>query len=605
VEGAGDPRIGTELAGYRIEALVGAGGMGVVYRASDPRLERSVALKLLPASYADDSSYRRRFLDESRRAAGIEHPHIVPVHEAGEAAGVLYIAMRYVEGADLAKVIERRGPLDPALTVATLAPIADALDTAHARGLVHRDVKPSNVLVAGDETGSEHVYLTDFGIAKRYTGPDAGTPTGEVLGTADYVPPEQIEGLEVDERADVYSLGCVLFECLAGEPPFRRETPVATLLAHVHETAPAVSERRRELPLEIDQVIGRALAKAPAERFETCSELIEAARAALGIDGPVYAGRSRLRPRALDDHCRAVIEGLTRGRVVPVLGTRANRVAPDGRNGLPPPDADQLAVRLRELFSYPSAANGELTRISQYVAVTRGEGPLHDELHDLLDADYSPGSVHELMATLAALLRARGAPCPLIVTANYDVALERAFQEAGEEVDVVSYAATGRERGKFWHRAPDGSTTLVEVPNTYATELSLERRSVILKLHGQVDRSVEREHESFVVTEDDYIGYLARTEVVSAVPVALAARLRRSHFLFLGYDPRDWSSRVILDRLWGERPLAYRCWAVTSELDPVEEEFWRYRDVDVVRAPLEEYVAALGEHARALAEGST
>jgi serine/threonine-protein kinase len=602
VEGAGDPRIGTELAGYRIESLVGAGGMGVVYRASDPRLERRVALKLLPATYADDPSYRRRFLDESRRAAAIEHPHIVPVHEAGEATGVLYIAMRYVEGADLAGVIERRGPLDPAEAVAILAPIADALDTAHARGLVHRDVKPSNILVAGDPPGSEHVYLTDFGIAKRYTGVDTGTPTGEVLGTADYVSPEQIEGLDADERADVYSLGCVLFECLAGGPPFRRETPVATLLAHVHETPPAVSERRPELPIEIDQVIGRALAKTPGERFETCSELVEAARAALGITALPYQGRSRLRPRALDDHCRAVIEAMARGRVVPVIGSRANRAVEDGRDGLPPPDADQLAVRLRELFSYPAGETGELTRVSQYVAVMRGEGPLHDELHDLLDADYAPGSVHELMARLPPLLRGRGAPCPLIVTANYDVALERAFREGGEEVDVVSYAATGRERGKFWHRAPDGSTTLVEVPNTYAAALSLEQRSVILKLHGQVDRSVEREHESFVVTEDDYIGYLARTEVVSAVPVALAARLRRSHFLFLGYSPRDWSSRVILDRLWGERPLAYRSWAVTSELDPVEEEFWRYRDVDVVRAPLDEYVGALGEHARALVE---
>ena len=181
------------------------------------------------------------------------------------------------------------------------------------------------------------------------------------------------------------------------------------------------------------------------------------------------------------------------------------------------------------------------------------------------------------MAALPALLRGRGGPCPLIVTANCDEALERGFREAGEELDVVSYVASGRDRGKFWHLAPDGSTTLVEVPNTYAAALALEQRAVLLKLHGRVDRSLEREHESFVVTEDDYIGYLARTEVVSAVPVGLAARLRRSHFLFLGYSPRDWSSRVILDRLWGERPVAYRCWAVASELDPVEEEFWRYR----------------------------
>jgi serine/threonine-protein kinase len=597
--GQRDSRIGTELAGYRIEALVGAGGMGVVYRASDPRLDRSVALKLLPASYADDPGYRRRFLDESRRAAAIEHPHIVPVHEAGEATGVLYIAMRYVEGADLAQLLARAGPLDPERTIALLAPIADALDTAHARGLVHRDVKPSNVLVA-DPAKTEHVYLTDFGIAKRFAGARTETGTGHALGTADYVAPEQIEGDEVDGRADVYSLGCVLFECLAGRPPFRRDTPVATLVAHAHEPVPALSERRRELPVEIDAVVERALAKSPRDRYETCGELVEAARATLGVTASAER-RGRLRPRALDDHCRAVIEAMTRGRVVPVVGTRVNRLVEQNGDGLVPPDADQLAVRLRELFAYPPAEAGELTRVSQYVAVMRGEGPLHDELHDLLDADYAPGSVHRLIAALPALLRARGAPCPLVVTANYDEALERAFREAGEEVDVVSYVATGRERGKFWHLAPDGSATLVDVPNTYATALSLDQRAVILKLHGQVDRSLEREHESFVVTEDDYIGYLARTEVVSAVPVGLAARLRRSHFLFLGYSPREWSSRVILDRLWGERPLAYRSWAVASELDPVEEEFWRYRDVDVVRVPLGDYVAALAEHARGLA----
>ena len=601
MSGAHDPRIGTELAGYRIEAFVGAGGMGVVYRAADPRLERSVALKLLPASYADDPSYRRRFLDESRRAAAIEHPHIVPVHEAGEAAGVLYIAMRYVEGADLAGLLELRGPLDPARTVALLAPIADALDTAHARGLVHRDVKPSNVLVASDTIGPEHVYLTDFGIAKRFAGAQTHSATGHMLGTADYVAPEQVEGDDVDGRADVYSLACVLFECLAGEPPFRRETPVATLVAHAHERPPSLSARRTELAAVIDGVVEQALAKSPRDRFQTCAELLEAATVALGVAAARTGGRARLRPRALDEHCRAVIEAMTRGRVVPVIGTKANLPGGQVVDGVAPPDADQLAVRLRELFSYPQSEGAELTRVSQYVAVMRGEGPLHDELHDLLDEDYAPGNVHRLMAALPALLRGRGGPCPLVVTANCDEALERAFREAGEELDVVSYVASGRDRGKFWHLAPDGSTTLVEVPNTYAAALALEQRAVLLKLHGRVDRSLEREHESFVVTEDDYIGYLARTEVVSAVPVGLAARLRRSHFLFLGYSPRDWSSRVILDRLWGERPVAYRCWAVASELDPVEEEFWRYRDVEVIRFPLADYVGALEEHARALA----
>jgi serine/threonine-protein kinase len=601
MSGAHDPRIGTELAGYRIEAFLGAGGMGVVYRALDPRLERSVALKLLPASHADDPSYRRRFLDESRRAAAIEHPHIVPVHEAGEVTGVLYIAMRYVEGADLAGLLEQRGALEPTRTVALLAPIADALDTAHARGLVHRDVKPSNVLVASDAIGAEHVYLTDFGIAKRFAGAQTDSATGHMLGTADYVAPEQVEGDDLDGRADVYSLACVLFECLAGAPPFRRETPVATLVAHAHEPPPSLSARRPDLPAAIDEVLERALAKAPRDRFDTCTELVEAAGAALGVAAVPAERRARLRPRALDEHCRAVIEAMMRGRVVPVIGTRANRSVPQDTDAQAPPDADQLAVRLRDLFAYPTSEAAELTRVSQYVAVMRGEGPLHDELHDLLDADYAPGAVHRLMAGLPALLRGAGGPCPLIVTANCDEALERAFREAGEELDVVSYVASGRDRGKFWHLAPDGSATLVEVPNTYAAALALDRRAVLLKLHGRVDRSLEREFESFVVTEDDYIGYLARTEVVSAVPVSLAARLRRSHFLFLGYSPRDWSSRVILDRLWGERPLAYRCWAVASELDPVEEEFWRYRDVEVVRVPLVEYVSALDEHARVLA----
>src|SRR5262245_18833559 len=347
--------------------------MGIVYLADDPRLDRKVALKLLSPELADDPSYRRRFLDESRRAAAIEHPHIVPVHEAGEATGVLYIAMRYVEGADLARLLEREGPLDPARAVALLYAVADALDTAHARGLVHRDVKPSNVLVARDPAGSEHVYLTDFGIAKRFAGADTDTGTGHVLGTADYVAPEIVEGADVDGRADVYSLGCVLFECLVGEPPFRRETPVATLVAHAHEPVPSLSERRTELAVEIDQVAERALAKDPRRRFQTCTELMAAAREALGIAAAPVDGRSRRRPRALDDHCRAVVEAMARGRVVPVIGTKANRSVELELAGTPPPDAEQLAVRLRELFAYLLSEGPELSRVSQYIAVMRGE----------------------------------------------------------------------------------------------------------------------------------------------------------------------------------------------------------------------------------------
>jgi hypothetical protein len=227
----------------------------------------------------------------------------------------------------------------------------------------------------------------------------------------------------------------------------------------------------------------------------------------------------------------------------------------------------------------------------------KGSGPLYDELHTLLAAGLPPTAVHRLFAALPPLLRERGSPHQLIVTTSYDLALERAFLEAGEAFDVVSYVAAGRNRGKFCHVGPDGSASLIEVPNEYATELSLEQRTIILKLHGQVDLSNEREWESFVITEDDYIEYLARAEVATVVPVALAAKLRRSHFLFLGYTMADWHLRLLLNRLWGDQPLSYRSWAVQPEPKPLEREFWRRRDVDVVDVPLERYMDALARHA--------
>jgi DNA-binding beta-propeller fold protein YncE len=266
-------RIGTELAGYRLEELVGRGGMGVVYRARDLALDRDVALKLLAPGLADDVSFRERFLKESRVAASLEHPNVVPIHDAGEIEGQLYIVMRLVEGSDLRAVL-REGPLEPARAVRILEQVAGALDAAHARGLVHRDVKPSNVLL--DQR--EHVYLADFGLS-RYLG-DAAIPLGPAksLGTADYVAPEQIRGEEVDGRADVYALGCVLYECLAGEPPFRRDSDAATLFAQL-EAAPPV------LP-GLEGVLPKALAKEPDERYGTCGELVEDSVQALGIAEP-------------------------------------------------------------------------------------------------------------------------------------------------------------------------------------------------------------------------------------------------------------------------------------------------------------------------------
>jgi DNA-binding SARP family transcriptional activator len=274
-----------------------------------------------------------------------------------------------------------------------------------------------------------------------------------------------------------------------------------------------------------------------------------------------------------------VVETLLGGRLVPVLGA----------------DVAELAAHLCARFEYPHEAP-ELPRVAQYVAVMMGAGPLHDELHALLNAEIPPTVVHRFFASLPPLLRERGAPHQLIVTTSYDLALERAFLDAGEEFDVVSYIATGRNRGRFCHIGPEGEGTLIERPNEYATELSLERRTVILKLHGQVDSTTDRLWESFVVTEDDYIGYLAQNEVASVVPVALAAKLRRSHFLFLGYTMADWNLRLLLYRLWGDQPLSYRSWAVQEEAKAFELEFWRRHDVNVIDVLLEDYVRALAQH---------
>ena len=276
-----DPRVGTELAGYRIESLLGSGGMSVVYVAEDLRLKRKVALKLLAAALAEDEAFRDRFLRESELAASIDHPNIVPIYEAGTTEDLLFIAMRYVEGRDLKEHLER-GPVDTADAIGIVAQVASALDAAHARGLVHRDVKPSNVLLdtGARPDGSDHVYLADFGLTTRISEGSGIGDSGHLLGTIDYVAPEQIAGEEIDGRADVYSLGCVLYECLLGQAPFRSDSDLAVVFAHLEEEPPTPSAQRPELPAALDGVIARALAKEPDERYPTCREF---ARAALAV----------------------------------------------------------------------------------------------------------------------------------------------------------------------------------------------------------------------------------------------------------------------------------------------------------------------------------
>jgi YVTN family beta-propeller protein len=279
-----DARIGTTLAGYRIERLLGRGGMSVVYLAEDLRLGRRVALKLIAPDLAADERFRERFLRESRIAASLDHSNVIPIYEAGEADGLLYIAMRYVQGTELKSVLAA-GRLSTARAVDLISQAASALDLAHARGLVHRDVKPANILLA-DEDGrgrTMHVYLSDFGLTKQASSESGLTETGQFVGTAEYIAPEQIEHEDVGPRSDVYALTCVLYECLTGEPPFRRDSLMAVLWAHVHDPPPSASGQERALPREIDAVIARGMAKSPLDRYATCGELANAARGALQL----------------------------------------------------------------------------------------------------------------------------------------------------------------------------------------------------------------------------------------------------------------------------------------------------------------------------------
>jgi Protein kinase domain len=278
-----DPRLGTTVADYHVVALAGRGGMSVVYRARDERLGRDVALKLLAPELTDDEQFRKRFLRESRIAASLNHPNIVPVYSAGEIGGMLYLAMRFVDGADLKALLRRESRLEPARALALLGQVASALDAAHGHGLVHRDVKPANILLEG--ASLETAYLADFGLTKAEASRAGATATGQLVGTLDYVAPEQIRGQTLDGRADVYALGCVLYECLTGKPPFPHASEVAVLYAHLHEVPPQASELRPGLPPALDVSLARALAKQPEERHPSAGELVADAGEALGVVG--------------------------------------------------------------------------------------------------------------------------------------------------------------------------------------------------------------------------------------------------------------------------------------------------------------------------------
>ena len=354
-----DSVVGTEVAGHRIDAVVARGGMGIVYKATHLSLGRTVALKLIAPELARDVTFRERFTREARIAASLDHPHVVPVYEAGEDGEVLYLAMRYVEGTDLRALVATEGPLTPVRATKLVSQVADALDAAHAKGLVHRDVKPANVLVGH----GDHAYLTDFGLTKLAASTGM-TRTGMVVGTVDYIAPEQVKGRPIDARTDVYALGCVLFHTLTGQAPFDRDNDMAKMYAHVNDVAPSLRQARPELPVELEKVVQRALAKEPADRFPSAGDLGEAARAAV-------EGRALARPE------RSVATGAAAGGIetVALAQTPAKAAASPPPPPPPPPAGARPAAMPPPLAPMP---------------VAHGAAPLPPLPHTPVAAAYPP-----------------------------------------------------------------------------------------------------------------------------------------------------------------------------------------------------------------------
>ena len=298
------PVVGSQVAGYRIDALVGRGGGGVVYRATHLRLGRTVALKLLAPELAADPEFQRRFEREALMAAALDHPHIIPVYDAGEADGVLYLAMRFVEGSDLATVIKAKGRLDPERTCTILSQVASALDAAHGSGLVHRDVKPGNILIGHvvDAGRAEHVYLSDFGLTRRFAGTALSVTT--VAGTPHYMAPERFRGVPSAPAIDVYALGCVAYACLTGSPPFASDSFESVVAGHLYEPPPKVSDRWADLPAGVDAILAKAIAKQPADRYSSCGAFVDALHD--GIRAGAVASQTTRSPSAPAERARRI-----------------------------------------------------------------------------------------------------------------------------------------------------------------------------------------------------------------------------------------------------------------------------------------------------------
>ncbi len=370
---------GTVFAGYQIDGVAGEGGMGVVYRATEIALQRPVALKLIAEDFAGDRKFRERFQRESMLAASIDHPNVIPVYEAGEVDGELYIAMRFVDGTDLLHAVTREGALAPPRAVRIVSQVAAALDAAHRRGLVHRDVKPGNVLLTG-EGDEEHAYLTDFGLVKTLEGAPGTTTAGHFVGTLDYSSPEAIQGQDADARSDVYSLACVLYFTLTRTSPFLRDSNVGTMFAHVNEPPPSLLEENPKLPPALAAVVEKGLAKNPDERHQTAGEFARAAAEALAAGGAAAAPPPRTaaptaegpprRNRALGIILPAV---LVLGLIA--AGLAAAGVFKSGGDDPAPPAAAKETATATPTATATATATAQASTPKVVASIPAGKGP--------------------------------------------------------------------------------------------------------------------------------------------------------------------------------------------------------------------------------------
>ena len=454
-----DPHIGRVLAGYRIEELIARGGMGLVYRAEHLNLGRRAAIKIIAPELAEDAGFRQRFNGEARIAGALQHPNIVTVYDAGEHDGLLYLAMQYIEGSDLSTVLRDQGRLPPYRALDVCRQVAAALDAAHAQGLIHRDVKPANVLIEG-----RTAFLTDFGLTKRIEGTAAGlTKAGDMVGTVHYIAPEQIEGGSVDARTDVYALGCLVYQCLTGELPFARDSDVAVIYAHMAEEPPKLTDARPELPEGLDAVVAKALEKAPGRRFQTCADLTSAARSVIDSSGPL-ADSVLTRPVAApgDPFRVPTSAGMRR---VPVSGDHASMRTSIG----PRASADVSATgRPRVLLAGLDTSTRALTRIAVGDRFDVEEAPTGRSLLDVVRdgrpdlvvlAWNAPGQpAREVVAALRADSATRAAKVLLLVehkeassgdvaAAGADARLTAPFSQLQLQVKVRGLMGAGTAAG--------------------------------------------------------------------------------------------------------------------------------------------------------------